>query len=81
MELQIHKLSENPKYRQEFNRLHEEGWPEFMCKDEKKLALGFPSWNEADWKTHKIHSPDAKGTVWKIKKSVTPKSNYYGGSP
>lgn len=35
MEFQIHKLSENPKYRQEFNRLHEEGWPEFMCKDEK----------------------------------------------
>lgn len=35
MELEIHKLSENPKFQKELNRLHQEGWPEFMRKDEK----------------------------------------------
>lgn len=34
-----------------------------------RVALGFPSWNSKNWKVHRIHCPDAKGTVWEIKKS------------
>jgi uncharacterized repeat protein (TIGR04076 family) len=33
-----------------------------------RVALGFPSWYEDDWTVHKIHCPDAKGTVWAMKK-------------
>ncbi|MHB8066217.1 MAG: hypothetical protein ACYDG2_26960 [Ruminiclostridium sp.] len=29
-----------------------------------RVALGFPSWNGEDRKVHRIHCPDAKGTVW-----------------
>jgi len=35
-----------------------------------RVALGFPSWNSEDRKVHKIHCPDAKGTVWEIRKMV-----------
>lgn len=35
-----------------------------------RTALGFPSWNEEDWKVHRIHCPDAKGTVWELRKIV-----------
>jgi uncharacterized repeat protein (TIGR04076 family) len=35
-----------------------------------RVALGFPSWNEADCKVHKIHCPDPKGTVWEMRKIV-----------
>lgn len=35
MEFVIRKLSEDLKYRDEIYRLHREGWPEFMRKDEK----------------------------------------------
>jgi uncharacterized repeat protein (TIGR04076 family) len=35
-----------------------------------RVALGFPSWNEKDRKTHLIHCPDARGTVWEMKKVV-----------
>jgi hypothetical protein len=35
MEFKIHKLSEDPKYRQDIDRLHQAGWPEFMRHDEK----------------------------------------------
>jgi GNAT superfamily N-acetyltransferase len=35
MEFVIHKLSEDLKYQNEVNRLHQEGWPEFMRKNEK----------------------------------------------
>lgn len=35
MEFIIHKLSEDPKFQPEFDRLHHEGWPEFMQHDEK----------------------------------------------
>jgi uncharacterized repeat protein (TIGR04076 family) len=33
-----------------------------------RIAFGFPSWDSAHWKVHRIHCPDAKGTVWEIKK-------------
>ncbi len=33
-----------------------------------RVALGFPSWNPEDRKIHKIHCPDAKGTVWEIRR-------------
>ena len=33
-----------------------------------RVALGFPSWNDKNWEAHLIHCPDAKGTVWEIKK-------------
>jgi uncharacterized repeat protein (TIGR04076 family) len=33
-----------------------------------RVALGFPSWNEDDHSTYKIHCPDPKGTVWEMKK-------------
>jgi len=33
-----------------------------------RVALGFPSWNSADRKVHKIHCPDPKGTVWEMRK-------------
>jgi len=33
-----------------------------------RTALGFPSWNDADPKTYRIHCPDAKGTVWEMRK-------------
>jgi uncharacterized repeat protein (TIGR04076 family) len=33
-----------------------------------RVALGFPSWNSADRKIHKLHCPDPKGTVWEMKK-------------
>ncbi len=33
-----------------------------------RVALGFPSWNSEDRKVHRIHCPDAKGTVWEIKR-------------
>lgn len=32
--------------------------------------MGFPSWNEADWKVHRIHCPDPLGTVWEMRKIV-----------
>ncbi len=35
-----------------------------------RVALGFPSWNEENYKVHKIHCPDPKGTVWEIRKIV-----------
>lgn len=35
-----------------------------------RVALGFPSWNEADWKVHRIHCPDPLGTVWELRKIV-----------
>jgi uncharacterized repeat protein (TIGR04076 family) len=35
-----------------------------------RVALGFPSWNSEDRKVHKIHCPDAKGTVWEMRKIV-----------
>lgn len=35
MEFKIHTLSEDSQYRQEFDRLHCLGWPEFMLNDEK----------------------------------------------
>ncbi len=35
-----------------------------------RVALGFPSWNEADYKVHQIHCPDAKGTVWEMRKII-----------
>lgn len=33
-----------------------------------RVALGFPSWNDEDRKVHKIHCPDAKGTVWEMRR-------------
>jgi uncharacterized repeat protein (TIGR04076 family) len=33
-----------------------------------RVALGFPSWNSEDRKIHRIHCPDAKGTVWEVRK-------------
>jgi uncharacterized repeat protein (TIGR04076 family) len=33
-----------------------------------RVALGFPSWDSTNWKTHRIHCPDAKGTVWEMRK-------------
>ena len=33
-----------------------------------RVALGFPSWNSEDRRVHKIHCPDAKGTVWEMRK-------------
>lgn len=33
-----------------------------------RTTLGFPSWNEEDPKTYRIHCPDAKGTVWEMRK-------------
>ncbi|TAL33135.1 MAG: hypothetical protein EPN93_13945 [Spirochaetes bacterium] len=33
-----------------------------------RVALGFPSWNGADRRVHRIHCPDAKGTVWEMRK-------------
>ena len=33
-----------------------------------RVALGFPSWNEKDRTVHRIHCPDATGTVWEMKK-------------
>lgn len=33
-----------------------------------RTTLGFPSWNDADPKTYRIHCPDAKGTVWEMRK-------------
>lgn len=35
-----------------------------------RVALGFPSWNEADWKVYRIHCPDSLGTVWEMRKIV-----------
>ena len=32
-----------------------------------RVALGFPSWNDKDRKVHKIHCPDATGTVWEMR--------------
>jgi uncharacterized repeat protein (TIGR04076 family) len=32
-----------------------------------RTVLGFPSWND-DRKVYKIHCPDAKGTVWEMRK-------------
>ena len=34
-----------------------------------RVALGFPSWNSENRKIFKIHCPDAKGTVWEMKKT------------
>jgi len=33
-----------------------------------RVALGFPSWYSDDRKVHRIHCPDAKGTVWEMRK-------------
>lgn len=33
-----------------------------------RTTFGFPSWNEDNRKIFKIHCPDAKGTVWEMKK-------------
>ncbi len=33
-----------------------------------RAALGFPSWNEGDRDTYKIHCPDRTGTVWELKR-------------
>ena len=33
-----------------------------------RVSLGFPSWNTEDRKIYKIHCPDAKGTVWQMRK-------------
>ena len=33
-----------------------------------RVALGFPSWDSTNWKVHRIHCPDAKGTVWEVRK-------------
>jgi len=33
-----------------------------------RIALGFPSWDSTNWKVHRIHCPDAKGTVWEVRK-------------
>jgi uncharacterized repeat protein (TIGR04076 family) len=33
-----------------------------------RVVLGFPSWNEEDWKVHKLHCPDPKGTVWEMRR-------------
>jgi uncharacterized repeat protein (TIGR04076 family) len=33
-----------------------------------RVAVGFPSWNSANRKVHRIHCPDAKGTVWEMRK-------------
>ncbi len=33
-----------------------------------RVAFGFPSWDSTNWKVHKVHCPDAKGTVWEMKK-------------
>ncbi len=33
-----------------------------------RVAVGFPSWNSEDRKAHRIHCPDAKGTVWEMRK-------------
>jgi uncharacterized repeat protein (TIGR04076 family) len=35
-----------------------------------RVALGFPSWNEDNYKIHKIHCPDPKGTVWEMRKII-----------
>ncbi|HBF37289.1 MAG TPA: hypothetical protein DDW50_08200 [Firmicutes bacterium] len=35
-----------------------------------RVALGFPSWNEADFSVYKLHCPDPKGTVWEMRKIV-----------
>jgi uncharacterized repeat protein (TIGR04076 family) len=33
-----------------------------------RVTLGFPSWNSADRRVFRIHCPDAKGTVWEMRK-------------
>jgi uncharacterized repeat protein (TIGR04076 family) len=33
-----------------------------------RVAFGFPSWNSEDRKVHRIHCPDAKGTVWEMRR-------------
>jgi hypothetical protein len=33
-----------------------------------RAALGFPSWNRENRKVFKLHCPDAKGTVWEMRK-------------
>ncbi len=33
-----------------------------------RVALGFPSWNTENRKVFKVHCPDAKGTVWEMRK-------------
>ena len=40
MEFKIHKLSEDPKFQQEFNRLHHEGWTH--CKNGAKVLTIAP---------------------------------------
>ena len=35
-----------------------------------RVALGFPSCNEHDRRTYRIHCPDATGTVWEMGKWV-----------
>ena len=32
-----------------------------------RVFLGFPSWNEHDRDTYRIHCPDATGTVWEMR--------------
>jgi uncharacterized repeat protein (TIGR04076 family) len=34
-----------------------------------RAELGFPSWNEADFLTYRVHCPDALGTVWELRKA------------
>ncbi|PKL92595.1 MAG: hypothetical protein CVV21_02210 [Candidatus Goldiibacteriota bacterium HGW-Goldbacteria-1] len=33
-----------------------------------RAELGFPSWNEDNRRVFRVHCPDAKGTVWEIRK-------------
>jgi uncharacterized repeat protein (TIGR04076 family) len=33
-----------------------------------RVAFGFPSWDSKNWEIHRIHCPDAKGTIWEVRK-------------
>lgn len=33
-----------------------------------RVTLGFPSWNQGNYKIFKLHCPDPKGTVWEMEK-------------
>ncbi len=36
-----------------------------------RIAFGFPSWDSSNWKVHRIHCPDPKGTIWEVRKMET----------
>lgn len=33
-----------------------------------RVVLGFPSWNEEDPSTYRVHCPDHTGTIWEMRR-------------